>query len=249
MSVSTSVQSAHDELMAAMPEGARHTDCSLCGTASSQRAKEVSVSDSDRVFSEEEHQALLRQQVEQAVADAVSDRDSKIADLEQRNDVLEAEKAQLQQDKDTLQGEFDAYKEQVEQEKAVEQRKAERVGRVQAAAIHLPDDYFSDARKQRWAEMADEDFEAFVQDLEGAALAGLSAEEASELEGLEGKERSDKLAEIRARRQETAQTRETAAFSGGKEPVDPSRADAPHKPGTLGQFLSKKRPTAPANGS
>lgn len=249
MSVSTSVQSAHDELMAAMPEGARHEDCSLCGTASSQRAKEVSVSDSDRVFSEEEHQALLRQQVEQAVADAVSDRDNKIAELEQRNDVLEAEKAQLQQDKDELSQQFESYKEQVEQERAVEQRKAERVERVQAAAIHLPDDYFSDDRKQRWAEMADEDFEAFVQDLEGAALAGLSAEEAQELEGLEGRERSEKLAEIRARRQETAQTRETAAFTGGKEPVDPSRSDE-HTPGTLGQLMTKKRPTAPSsNGS
>lgn len=206
------------------------------------------MSDSDRVFSESEHQALLRQQVEQAVADAVNDRDSKIADLEQRNDVLEAEKAQLQQDKDTLQSEFDAFKEQVEQAKAVEQRKADRVERVQAAAVHLPDEYFSDDRKQRWAEMADEDFEAFVQDLEGAALAGLTAEEASELEGLEGKERSDKLAEIRARRQETAHTRETAAFSGGKEPVDPRRSDV-HQPGTLGQFLSTKRPAAQTNGA
>lgn len=197
----------------------------------------------DRTFSEAEHQALLQGAVEREVAAAVKDRDDSISELEQRIDVLEAEKASAVQAKEELQGEFDSYKADVERAKEIEARKAERVERVKAAAIHLPDDYFTHERSQRWAEMADEQFTALVEDFEAAAVAGLTKEEAKQLEGLKAEERASKLIELRAQRQERASetpVRETAAFGGGQEPTSDTKTSA------VGDFFAARRGGVPA---
>lgn len=194
-----------------------------------------------RTFTEAEHQAILQGAVEREIAAATQERDTKISELEQRVDVLEAEKAAVVEAKDTLQSEFDEFKAGVEEAREVAARKAERLERVKAAAIHLPEDYFTEQRTQRWAEMADEQFASLVEDFTDAALAGLSKEEAKLLEGLEGDAKAAKLAEIRAARQEKANEggggapRETAAFSGGKPPTSPE-ADS-----KVGAFFGARR--------
>lgn len=195
-----------------------------------------------RTFTEAEHQAILQGAVEREVAAATETRDATISTLEQRVDVLEAEKAGVVQEKDTLQSEFDTYKAEVETAREVAARKAERLERVKAAAIHLPEDYFSDERMQRWAEMADEQFATLVEDFQAMSLAGLTTEEAKLLEGLEGDAKVSKLAEIRAARQEKAAQagagggqRETAAFAGGVAPTSPEVGSK------VGAFLSTRR--------
>lgn len=190
-----------------------------------------------RTFTEPEHQAILQGAVEREVAAATQERDAKIAELESRVDVLESEKAAVEQSKEALQAEFDTFKSDREQADAIAARKAERLERVKAAAIHLPEDYFSDSRVQRWAEMADEQFDALVSDFTDAAIAGLSREEAKLLEGLEGDAKASKLAEIRATRQEKAGAtpRETAAFGGGAAP------HAPQADSKVGAFLGARR--------
>jgi hypothetical protein len=196
-----------------------------------------------RTFTEAEHQALLQGAVEREIAAATQERDVKITELETRVDQLEAEKAAVEQARDTVQADFDAFKADIEQEREVAAREAERVERVKAAAIHLPDEYFTPQRARRWAEMADEQFAAVVEDFEDAAIAGLSKEQAKELAGLSGEAKASKLAEFRATRQEQASeggTRETAAFGGGAAPTDPNAGGS-----KVGAFLgARRRPLA-----
>ncbi len=93
-------------------------------------------------------------------------------------------------------------------------RKTERVAAVKAADSALPEEYFTEARAQRWAEMADEAFTSLVADLTEAA----------------SHRPVTKAAETAATEKDV---RETAAFKGGDAPT------AGTSTSLFGQFLSK----------
>ena len=98
---------------------------------------------------------------------------------------------------------------------AVEARKSERVAAVKAADSALPEEYFTEARAQRWAEMADDGFASLVADLTEAAAARPAPT------ATEGAAVTPEAA------------RETAAFKGGDSPTSGGGTSL------FGQFLTK----------
>lgn len=177
------------------------------------------MAEGDRTFTEAQHFALLTDAVARETATlstakeelesknvALETEKAELAtantELQSRIDVIEAEKTAAEQARDSVQAEFDAHKDAETQRAEVEARKVDRLAKVKAANSGLGDDYFTEARVQRWAEMAEETFEALVADI-GEAAAASAAEPTAE----KSAEELEKEA------------RETAAFKGGDTPT------------------------------
>ncbi len=146
----------------------------------------------ERTFTEAEHVTLLADRVQQQTAEYKSKNDElskQLAELTQRVDVLEAEKAAAISERDKVTAEFDEFKTGLTELAAIEARRDDRVKQVKAANESLPDTYFTPERAQRWAEMTDDQFAGHLDDL-SAAKGGTPS----------------------------APKRETAAFSGGESP-------------------------------
>jgi hypothetical protein len=176
-------RAAHDALLAVMPAGAVHDPCDLC-TDPVKNTKEVAqvAGTEDRTYTEAEHLALMADAVKRETADLTDVKaglESTNSELAAKVDVLEAEKASLQSEKDKVQADFDAYKAEVERAREVETAKNERLKTVKAANEQLPDTYFTDERIQRWAEMSEEAFASFIEDLSAAAGASPAKETAA----------------------------------------------------------------------
>lgn len=255
----TSVQRAHDELLAAKPQGASHDDCPLChpGAGSMETTKEVAVAEGDRTFTEAQHFALLTDAVARETANlstAKEELESKNAaletekvelsatntDLQSRIDVVEAEKAAAEQARDTVQAEFDAYKAAETEKAEVEARKADRLSQIKAANSALGEDYFTEARTQRWAEMSDETFTALVADItEAAAAMGMHKYDAGEDGSCKACSKPQTAgAHFPVAKEKSAEDldkdgRETAAFTGGTTPTAGSGSSL------FGQFMQK----------
>lgn len=214
-----SVQLAHDDLLAAMPEGESH-DCSLChpGAGTAQKKEVAEVTENARTFTETEHFALLTDAVARETASLSSDKETlessittltgEKAELAGRLDVLEAEKQAAEKSHSDAVAEFTDFKAELEQKAAVEARKTDRVAAVKAASADLDDTYFTDERTQRWAEMADDAFTALISDLAEAAA---KKKPAFLMTDDEKKAAKDDMAD---------KARETAAFTGGTSPTD-----------------------------
>lgn len=188
MAEATAAQALHDALLAAMPAGAFHEDaCSLCPAATRETAKEAApVSDDNRTFTEAEHLALLTDRVARETADLTEAKtalETEVSELKQRVDVLEAEKAAAITERDNTKAEFEGFKKDLEEKAAVAERKEARVARVKAANESLPEDYFTEERATRWAEMADEAFDAFVADIEAVKVPTTTARETAAFTG------------------------------------------------------------------
>lgn len=216
MPATNSVQNAHADLHA---NGASQVNCPMCndsaGFTNNESAREAApVAADDKVFTEAQHFALLTSAVERETAqltETKSELDEQVAtlqsekaaletsatELQNKLDVLESEKAAETARADAAVKEFEDFKSELAELTAVETRKAERLESVKAADATLGDDFFTDARVQRWAEMADEHFDSLVADLREAASAKKPAGEVTEPSS-------------------TEQARETAAFSGGE---------------------------------
>lgn len=225
-----SVQLAHDALVAAMPPGARHSDCHLCGTGTDPTkvttAKE-SIVPEERTYTEAEHFALMSDavsretaQVTEELASVTTERD----ELAARVDVLEAEKAAEVTAREAVQAEFDKYKDELEAAAEVEARKGARKAAIGEVAGKLPEDYFTDERVTRWAEMSDEQFENLLDDLVDSQIASLDPDTIAEFAELDGPAKRAKLSEVRAAQANAADAGmgagvETAAFTGGQAPT------------------------------
>lgn len=199
-----------------------------------------------RTFTEAEHEALLTDAVRREVASATEEKDTTISELENKVDLLEAEKAEALQAKETAQQELEDFKATIEHEREVSSRKDARIAAVkEISAAELPDTYFSDERVTRWAEMADEAFEALLNDMAEQAMAHLDDRQVAEVAALEGEPRRKKIAEFIGERKEKANEHgeapkggvvtETAAFSGGKSPAGTTEGS------TLGKWLGARR--------
>lgn len=199
---------------------------------------------SERTFTEKEHEALVTDAVRREVATATESKDSRITELEGQIDVLESEKAALEQGKTDAEKALEDYKNEQERAKEIASKREARKKAIQEVSAHLPDSYFTDERVSRWAEMADEDFDSLVETQAETSISALPAEEAKQFEGLEGEARLAKLVEVVTQRREAAGekssvTRETAAFSGGVQPTERETA-GDNEPTVLSKWLATR---------
>ena len=119
------------------------------------------------------------------------------AELQTRVDVVEAEKSAAVAATAEVQAAFDAFKNELAEKAEKAARKSERVDAIKAANAGLAEDYFTEERAARWAEMSDEAFSTLIENL-GAVTTTAKAE----------------TTEATA----TEQARETSAFKGGASP-------------------------------
>lgn len=208
-----------------------------------------------RTFTEAEHEAILTEAVRREVASATEDKDAKITELENQLDVIEAEKAEALTAKEKSEKDLQDYIEAQEAKETAAARRDERIDAVKAiSAVELPETYFTDARVQRWCEMADEQFDTLLDDMAEQAMASLDDQQVKEVASLEGEARRAKLAEVLAANKGTDEqagaatppaTRETAAFGGGSTPRSPNKGG--DGPSALGKWLGARGPAPVSN--
>ncbi len=215
----TSVQRAHDELLAAKPHGLDHS-CSLChsGAGDTEKAKEGADVADEPKYTEAQHVAILTDAVARETASLSTVKDeldaraevlatekaaaeAALSEAQTKLDVLEAEKAAAVQRAESAEKAFEDFKAELERAAQIEKAKEERVQAIKAADTSLENDYFTDERIQRWAEMADDQFALLVTDLTEAAAKRKPA-------FLEKKDDKDDP-------KASEKARETAAFKGG----------------------------------
>ncbi len=173
------------------------------------------------IFTEEQHVALLETAVERETASLTATNQELTAtvetltsekaavqadnvELQNKIDVLESERAAETSRADIAEKALKDFQDEITEKAATEERKAARLAAVKAADGSLGDDYFTEARVQRWAEMSDDHFDSLVEDLtEAAAKKPPMADDDAD----DGKAASEKAA------------RETAAFRGGEAPT------------------------------
>lgn len=196
------------------------------------------MSETANVYSEAQHFALLTSAVERETASLAEAKGTletqvatltsekaaladELAGLKSRLDVIEAEKAAAEVRADAAAKEFADFQADLTLKAQVAVQKSARVDRVKCANSSLGEDFFTEERAQRWAEMSDEAFEALVADLTEAAAAGNCAPGA--MDG-DPKKKGD---------QEMA--RESAAFTGGQT------ATSTEGESTLALLLARRR--------
>jgi len=126
-----------------------------------------------RLLTEDEHAAIVADRVSRetsSLTEQVTSLGTEKAELQTKLDTteaaLETEKAEHQATKDA----FEAFKTQVVTDKEIASRRTDREAKVREVAAHLKDEFFTEERVQRWAEMSEEAFDTFV--TETAALVG-----------------------------------------------------------------------------
>lgn len=184
----------------------------------------------DPKFTESQHFALLADAVSRETAslteaktaletekselqEKVTGLESEKSSLQSRIDVLEAEKAAEIASREKAEQDLAQYQADLAELAAVQERMANRVERVQAS-IDAPVEYFTEARAQRWAQMADEEFDALLADLAEHAAAKPKAKDDGDDD--------DTPAFLKKKKADDAEkARETAAFTGGDAPKAP----------------------------
>ncbi len=193
------------------------------------------------VYTEAQHFALLTSAVERETASLSEAKETletqvgtlksetaaqadELATLKSRLDVTEAEKAAAEARAEAAAKEFADFKADLELQAQVAQQKSARVDRVKSANTSLGEDFFTEERAQRWAEMSEAAFEALVADLTEAAAAGTRAPGMDDGGDAKNKKKGD---------QEMA--RESAAFTGGQT------ATSDDGESTLARLLARRR--------
>lgn len=159
-------QAVHDLLLANKPDGAEHdpTSCAFC----TKKASEEEEDDvTDAVFTTEQHEALLASAIEEASKAAVATADAEILTL---NEQLDAAKAQLEE-QTTKVTELETTISDRAEEVRLEELAGERVAAVKAVA-NFTDEQVEE-RKASWAKMSEEDFEAYLADIQVIAKAAV----------------------------------------------------------------------------
>lgn len=240
MPASSSVREAHDALLADKPLGARHgADCPLCANpgAGAEEGKEVAHVADDPKFTESQHFALLADAVSRETAslseaktvletekselqEKVTGLESEKSSLQSRIDVLEAEKAAEIASREKAEQEFAQYQADLAELAAVQERMTDRVERVQAS-IDAPVEYFTEARAQRWAQMADEEFSLLLADLSEHAAAKKGGKAEDMKDGGDDEASEDDMPAFMKKKKVKAAETQTAAFTGGQAPRSP----------------------------
>lgn len=166
----------------------------------------------DRTFTEGEAYAL----VDDGVKRETAARDTRISELEGENttlknahDVLVTEKAAETQRADQAAQALIDYKDGIEQEKAREQLRAERVTAVKEATPFLE---MTDERANRIVAMSDEAFTSYVSDLR--EIAAKSKEDPKSKPGAKPEDDKDDDSKDKDKEKSKDIPRESAAFGG-----------------------------------
>lgn len=239
-----SMQQLHDNLLASMPEGVEHV-CDICTPAHTpELAKEEAEVADKRTFTEDEHLLLMANAVAQETASLtarVEALESEKAAAQAQSDVLEAEKASLTTERDAIKVEFDQFKADLAEQAAVAERRDARLTKVRTEADHLPDDYFTTERAERWAAMSEESFEVAVADLvatkpEASADMAKCPQCGADVpvkDGMMAEHQVEGAACAGSGKKKQTAAQETAAFTGGKTPTVSTDGGS-----TVGQFLA-----------
>jgi hypothetical protein len=240
----TSVQAAHDALLAAQPDGVSHdaASCPLCTVDIREKAGEASVAD-EVTYTETQHTALLTAAVQRETAGLVSEKEGLESEKAEvsgqltavtterdaalaRVDVLEAEKASAEQARDAAVQEFEDFKTAQDAEREKADRLDGRVERIKAAAPALSEAYLGDTeRRTRWAEMSEEAFDALLDSLTETAKQGPHSFKAGDGERCAdcGQQKTAFLHKAAERSAEEGgageASRESASFNGGQSPT------------------------------
>lgn len=175
----------HDQLLAAMPEGASHDEktCPVCnGEADLNEETHMTKTHEEELANANTQISDLQSKIQELEAlHSASETDAKIAEVKAQADeylaavlaeldskVLAAEKAKTE--KDELVAYLDKLKTDLEAEEAADARKGERIDRVKAE-VNFPEDHIA-ANADRWAAMEDDAFEAAMLDWKAAAPKG-----------------------------------------------------------------------------
>jgi chromosome segregation ATPase len=237
-----SVQQAHDALLAFQPAGAAHDNCPLCTHGHVEQevahvADTTPLAPASNVYTEAQHFSLLKSAVESETSSLTAEKSeletrlealesekaaaaTELSEAKTRIDVLEAEKATAEAAAESARTELAEFKTSIERSAQVEELKNSRKAAVQKANDSLADTFFSQERVTRWAEMAEEAFDALVADMTEMAKASPTSETKSS---------ETKTTEV---------ARESAAFAGGTTPSSESGES------TLSQLLGGLRRSA-----
>lgn len=183
-------------------------------------------------YTDEEHAALLKAAREEAASAERSKVADELTEAHNKVDTLEAEKAAAEAKAEAAEQEKAEALEQVEKAKRIDSVRTERAKQMKdLAPASLGEEYFTEARLQRWAEMEEAQFSDLIGEFADAQLAtvGTTAEEAAKLAPLQGEDRIREIASILATHRKDGKqdgpVRETAAFRGGA-PVATARETA-----------------------
>lgn len=168
----------HDEVLGKMPDGLHDSGACLFCTSTEQAAEGARVAGESEVkidLNDPAILAIVKDRVERETAElrtraesAEKERDEAKAKL----DVTEAEKAAAETARDEATAKVTEMETAAANEKAAGERKDARVKALKEAAPGMKDDFLTDDRTQRIAEMADEAFEDYKGEM-AAAFAGV----------------------------------------------------------------------------
>ncbi len=160
-------QALHDLLLEKKPDGADHDPlkCTFCTKAASV-TEEENVAE-QAIFTEEQHQALLASAIEAAKEEAKASNDAEILTL---NEQLDTAKGQLEE-KGTEVEDLETKISDRDERDRLDKLSGERVAAVKAVA-NFTDEQIDD-RKESWAKMSEEDFEAYLGDIQVVAKAAV----------------------------------------------------------------------------
>jgi len=198
----------------------------------------------ERTYTAVEHKAILETEVARAIADlrvareeleteksglqtSITDLQKEKADLLTRVDKAEAEKAAAEKAKADIEAEFTTFKADLDRKNEIAQLKADRTAKAKAELAGVGEDYFTEERCQRWAEMSAEAFDAVLADLTESAAKKPPMDEDEAKKAKDAKAKKDTEDPEKA-------ARETAAFKGGAEPTA-------HTGSTFMQLMAARR--------
>lgn len=156
-------QEIHDQLMAQKPEGASHDQesCTFCNQQENP-SKEDKLAEA--IFTQEQHEQLLAAAVEKAQQSATTDADAEILALNEKLQAAENDLKSRDEEITQLKGEISSRDEKDRLDKLA----GERVEKVKEVANFSEEQL--DARKEKWAKMEDEDFEALLEDYKAVSV-------------------------------------------------------------------------------
>lgn len=161
MTVDMTARAIHDRLLAEKPEGASHDEeqCPFCTSEEDSQEENVS----EAIFTQEQHEQLLASAVEKAEAEATTTADAELLTLNQRVETLEAE----QTSRDERIAELEAEITKRDEEARLAEVAEARLEKVKEVASFTDEQL--EARKQKWAALPDEDFEALLEDFKAVS--------------------------------------------------------------------------------
>jgi DNA gyrase/topoisomerase IV subunit A len=131
-----------------------------------------------RTLTEHEAYAIAADRVQRdtaALTEQVEELTKEKAELSSKLDVSEAQLATERAAKEKAEKDLGDYKSQVDQERQVASRRDARVAKIREVAKHLNDDFYTDERVTRWAQMDDEAFGAYTAEMAAVSTGPVSS--------------------------------------------------------------------------